>query len=174
MNENNTSRLKTGATIVGAVAALGAWLLPGGIRSCRMETVASSSKEAQVQTAPETPDLSAPKESERVEPLAARRKIENGLADKSPDSSPQEFSLANGEQKILLSGRAGLSAEFTEVSGVGFVTLRVNVDDQSTPYALSHSGERIKFRCAASDYYLSVMSIDNTAEKVQLRVDRAP
>lgn len=63
--------------------------------------------------------------------------------------------------------------EFTEVSGVGFVTLRVNVDDQSTPYAISHSGERIKFRCAASDYYLSVMSIDNTLEKVQLRVDRA-
>ena len=176
MKENSTSLLKTAATIVGTIAALGAWLLPGGIRSWRIESEGSPSRVVQTQKAPGAPNLNSPAESPKVEPSTAHRKAEeSGRADKTNGWRPQEFGLADGEQKILLSSRVGLAVEFTEVSGVGFVTLRINVDDQSTPYAISHSGERIKFRCAGNDYYASVLSIDDSAErKVWLRVDRAP
>lgn len=82
-----------------------------------------------------------------------------------------EFALADREQRVVLSGCAAVAVQFSELSGEEFLSLIVNVGEESVPHAILGAGERIRFTCANKHYYVSVLAIDNSERLVRLRID---
>ncbi len=84
---------------------------------------------------------------------------------------PSEFELADGEQKVVLAGRASVAVEFNRQGEIDFLTVRVATGDESVPKAVLGAGERIKFHLGGRTYYVSVLRIDRVQKTVALRVD---
>ena len=85
---------------------------------------------------------------------------------------PAEFTLANGEQRVLLSGQAAVGVEFNQISGERFFTLRVSDQEGSIPHAVLGSVARFPFRVAGAEYQVSVLAADYDEKTVRLRIDR--
>jgi hypothetical protein len=86
---------------------------------------------------------------------------------------PAEFTLSDGEQKVLLSGQASVGVQFNEIGEERFLTLRINSSEGSANHAILGTGARFRFRQAGSEYYASVLRLDYAAKTAVLRVDRA-
>jgi hypothetical protein len=82
-----------------------------------------------------------------------------------------EFELADGEQKVVLAGRASVAVEFNRQGQIDFVTVRVGTGGESVPKAVLGAGERIEFHLGGRTYYVSVLRIDRVQKTVALRID---
>jgi hypothetical protein len=85
---------------------------------------------------------------------------------------PAEFTLSDGEQKVLLSGQVSVGIQFNHIGEEQFLTLRINSSEGSKNQAILGTGGRLRFRNANSEYYVSILRFDNAARTAMLRVDR--
>lgn len=169
------------AAVVSAVVALGTWLFPLEKPSNNQHEANPSREQvaAQLEQLPEGKAAEqTPREAKAEEPdprLAVRE--EDPVANIKKVNTEREevhvrsFGLGDGDQKVLCSGLAGIAADFTTVSGVDLLTLRLNSGDESTYHAVLGAGERLKFRCKEKDTYISVTSLDLVEQRVALQVD---
>lgn len=86
---------------------------------------------------------------------------------------PAEFTLSDGEQKVLLSGQASVGIQFNQIGEERFLTLRINSAEGSVNHAILGTSARFRFRQGGSDYYVSVLRLDYAARAAVLRVDPA-
>ena len=91
----------------------------------------------------------------------------------SASELPAEFTLADGDQKVLLAGQASVGIQFNQIGEERFLTLRINSSEGSANHAILGTGARFRFRQAGSEYYASVLRLDYAAKTAVLRVDRA-
>lgn len=159
------------AAVVSAVASVGAWLLPGGRSTVEAPSPPVSNPIELVQS--EERQEGAGSKVAQDQPVAEPASSADGIrkGENREDLTFQEFDLADGEQRVLCSGRAGISAEFSKVAGVELVSLRVNELDTSTVHAILGSGARVKLRCDETEHYVSILNIDNSSRVIQLRLD---
>jgi|SRR5215213_1411374 len=159
------------ATVIGAIATLGQWLFPHVISGQR-ETVSPVSPIEKVDTAPALRDGIVDNGQEELSGTSGHVPQNLGkTAEKKILEEPLEFSLYDREQRVILAGCAALAVQFNEVAGEDLLTLRINVGDESTPYAILSTGERIRFDCHGRYSHVSILSIDNSERLVKLRVD---
>jgi len=86
---------------------------------------------------------------------------------------PAEFTLGDGEQKVLLSGQASVGIQFNQIGEEQFLTLRINSSEGSDSHPVLSTGARFPFRQGGSEYFVSVLRFDYAARTAVLRVDRA-
>jgi hypothetical protein len=173
MKESHISWLKAIAALLTAVAAVGAWLLPRA-SILRVEVAAPSSSPQSVGQVAERQRTISPESKEKPAAVARTTGGPSNLGGASKarnDGPPWEFELADSEQKVILSGRASVAVQFNNVSGEEFPTVRLSVGEESTPYPILGTGQRIKFDCGGRSYYVSVLAINETNKVVRLRVD---
>jgi hypothetical protein len=84
---------------------------------------------------------------------------------------PFEFELADGEQKVVLAGRAFVAVEFNRQGEMEYVTLRVGTGSESVPKAILSAGARIEFHLEGRTHYVSVLRIDRVQKTVALQID---
>jgi hypothetical protein len=89
-----------------------------------------------------------------------------------PSKLPVEFSLSDGEQRVVLAGQAGVAAEFGRVGDQEFVTIRIHSGGKRENHAVLEAGARFEFAVQDQVFYLSVLKIDSGARTVRLRIDR--
>jgi hypothetical protein len=87
--------------------------------------------------------------------------------------TPFEFTLVDGEQKVLLSGRVAVGAQFNQIGEEDFLTLRVNIGDESTPHVVLAPGTHLTLRVQEEQYYLSLVRLDFSSRTARIRIDRA-
>jgi hypothetical protein len=87
---------------------------------------------------------------------------------------PIEFTLEDGEQKVLLGGRAAVAVEFARAGAMEFTTLRIHTDGSTRNEALLGPGGRFELTAGGDTYLLSVLSLDSTAGRVKLSIDPKP
>ncbi len=85
---------------------------------------------------------------------------------------PTEFTLSEGEQKVLLAGQASVGIQFNQIGEEQFLTLRINSSEGSENHAILGTGGRFRFQHDGSEYYVTVLRFDYTARTAALRVDR--
>ncbi len=86
---------------------------------------------------------------------------------------PVEFTLADGEQKVLLGGEVGLAVDFNRVGAKELLTLHISVaGEPATHHAILSGGGRYEFRAGGKTYVVSVLRWDARAQEAALRVDR--
>lgn len=183
MNDTGRSNWALALGTITAVAALGSWALPGGIRALRLPR---ASVYAQEKISPQglnplephkpkpRPPANQVQTNEPPPELAYSTAWENGGSkNKSLNTwRTLTLTLGNQEQKSVVPGCASLAVEFHDVSGVDFVTVRINVQGESIPYAVSHAGEQFSFSCRGKEYFVSVLLIDREAGTARLSVER--
>jgi len=91
----------------------------------------------------------------------------------TPRELPAEFTLSDGDQKVLLSGQASVGIQFNQIGEERFLTLRINSSEGSENHPILGTGGRFPFRQAGSEYYVSVLRFDHAARTAVLRVDKA-
>src|SRR5688500_1302206 len=64
---------------------------------------------------------------------------------------PAEFTLLDGEQKVLLSGRASVGIQFNQVGEERFLTLRINSDGGPQVHAILGAAARYSFRVGETE-----------------------
>ena len=86
---------------------------------------------------------------------------------------PLEFTLADSEQRVFLSGQASLGIAFYTVDEIDLVTLTVNASgSQPTRHPIQSTGQRVEFTLGTHSYYAYLQEIDWHEMTVQLRVDQ--
>jgi len=86
---------------------------------------------------------------------------------------PLEFSLSNGEQKVLLAGQASVGVEFNHVGEMDFVTVRINSPGKEPEaHAALSTGARFDLAAGGKEYYVSILSVDQEARRVKLSIDQ--
>ena len=84
---------------------------------------------------------------------------------------PVEFSLQDGEQKVLLDGQASVAVEFDRVGESEFATVVINVPgSEPTRHAVLSAGARFEFTVNGRRYFLSVVRL--AGETAAMRLDR--
>jgi hypothetical protein len=167
--------------IVAAIAALGAWLLPGGVVSLAStksdHVVASNEKgKSQLMDTLQSPSLDPLDQTSKAQ---SRRSLLNPVSptrqSKIPADTrqPKFFTLADQEQKSVVPTCASLAVEFSQVDGVNFLSMHVNVGGSSTIHAIFGAGERFKITCGRTDYWVSILFIDRTRGEVQVSLEKA-
>lgn len=82
-----------------------------------------------------------------------------------------EFSLQDGEQKVLLHGLASVAVDFNRVGETEFATVVINIaGSEPTRHAVLGAEARFEFRVNGRPYLLSVLKL--TGGKAKMRVDR--
>jgi hypothetical protein len=169
--EGPYAKLAVLVAVLGVIIAFLAWRYP--------------SPSPVVSIPPETPERTplAPVDIDNEEtPDDAARKSEEILrrsprpTSPSPTPSPEvplEFTLENGEQKVLLSGQAAVSAQFNQLGEENFLTLHIAAGGESTPYAALVPGKRLTLRIQEKEYYLSLLRLDLSGKTARIRIDRA-
>ena len=164
--------ITTSATLLAALAAIGNWLLPGGM-SCATPTHRSNA--ASNAPAPESflgsPTRPTPSTAS-IENLTSRELRLRGTKTSHMDKGPWELTLADGQQEVILKGQASLALQFNEVAGEEFPTIRVSAGATSIPNPILGAGERIEFSSQGLQYRVSVLSIDHDSRKVRVRIDQ--
>lgn len=155
------------ATIVGAIFAILSYVAPIGPAIQPPPAISSGP----VPTAPQDqPPVGAPQGEGEQPPPSRTPKI----APAQSELLPLAFSLADGEQKIMLEGQASIGTTFNTVDGVDLITLIVNSSgSQSARYPFQGSGHRVEFTLGALSYYVYLQDIDWRSKTVQLRLFRA-
>ena len=92
--------------------------------------------------------------------------------EKAASELPVEFTLSDGEQKVLLSGQASVGIQFNQIGEEKVLTLRINSSEGSENHAIPNTGARFRFREAGLEYYVSVLRFDYAARTAVLRVDK--
>lgn len=85
---------------------------------------------------------------------------------------PAEFTLQDGEQKVLLSGQASVGIQFNQIGEERFLTLRITSSGGSENHPVLGAGGRFRFQHAGSEYYVSILSFDSAAKTAVLQVDK--
>jgi hypothetical protein len=86
---------------------------------------------------------------------------------------PLEFSLSNGEQKVLLAGQASVGVEFNRVGEMDYVTLRINSPGKEPEaHAALSAGARFDLTAGGNEYYVSLLSVDQEARRAKLSINR--
>ena len=183
MNDAKARNLALAATVVTAFAALGAWLMPEGLASLlptRAESLPQGARDSKGKIQREPKSL----QNQPSEHIGRTDKIpQERLSHDSPQSSypketmhtwkAQSFEIADQEQRTLIPGCASLSVEFQEVDTVNFLTVRIAVDEDSTPYAVATAGERFRFSCSNNEYIASIIFIDHATRIVRVSLEKA-
>jgi hypothetical protein len=87
------------------------------------------------------------------------------------DDLPVEFSLQDGEQRVLLDGLASVAVEFNRMGEADFVTVVINIaGSEPTRHAVLGAGARFEFSINGRAYLLSVMKL--TGATAEMRLDR--
>jgi len=85
---------------------------------------------------------------------------------------PTEFTLSDGEQKVLLSGRASVGIQFNQLGEERFLTLRINSDGAPQVHAILGAAARYSFRVGEAEYQVSLLSADHGEKTASLSIDR--
>ena len=97
-----------------------------------------------------------------------------GVTERKPPASPAlpvHVSLADGEQAVILGGRASLAVAFTQTGEEEFLSLRVQGDGALQTLPLLGPGGRVEFTAAGRHYVASVLRKDLAAKRLDLQVD---
>ena len=172
------ARKEAVATILGAMIATGALVVAVLQWQCpKVGPVAptESAPEADFTEKEEAEEvLKPPNEGHRVASRPANQRQEPTPAVLwATSSAPIEFALADGEQKVLLSGQAAVAAEFGKVGEEEFVTIRIHTGQKTENYAVLNPGARFEFSVGKEFFYLSVLRIDAAARQALLRIDHS-
>jgi hypothetical protein len=177
--KNNWGLVIAGLT---ALATLGAWLFPGGIRSLSpapekatlrepigAQRIALAEPEAKHQA--QSPEINA-QDGKSLKP-SPPAPLADGEAERTAHYwKPRNFTLLDQEQRAIVAGCASLAVEFQEVAGVDFVTVRINTGDESSSHAVSQAGEQFRFTCDDDNYRASILLVDRAAGIVRVGVEK--
>lgn len=86
---------------------------------------------------------------------------------------PFEFTLGDGEQQVLLSGQAAVSAQFNQLGEESFLTLRISIGGETTSHVVLAPGARFTLPVQEAQYYLSLLNLDLSGRTARIRIDRA-
>lgn len=165
--------------VVMAIMAVVAWMLPSenrrdgnAVHDARGEAVASESEAiaadpaelAESGTASPNPLMPA------GNPAAGAGLVTEGRPP-TDSAEPVRVSLGDGEQAVILGGRASLAVAFTRVGEVEFPSLHVEDDSGSKTLPLLGPGGRLEFTAAGQSYVASVLRRDDIAKRLDLQID---
>lgn len=85
---------------------------------------------------------------------------------------PAEVALRDGEQSVLLTGRASVGIQFNQLGSERFLTLHVNAEDGDRSHTMLGTGTRFPFRVAGVTYQVSLLVADYDERTARLRIDR--
>jgi hypothetical protein len=165
--------------VVVAVMAVVAWRLPPDSRRDENafqdragESVAIEPEALEADTAePADSGAAGPKPVMPVgNPAEGARGITEGRLP-ADSAEPVRVSLGDGEQAVILGGRASLAVAFTRVGEKEFPSLRVEDDSGPRTLALLGPGGRLELTAAGRTYVASVLRRDDVAKRLDLQVD---
>lgn len=165
-----------GVTVLACVVAVLAWRFPQLPRG-EVDVIAKGSGETVVveggadQSGPpeETPPAGGP-----IIPAGNPPPGTGGVTERKPPASPAlpvHVSLTDGEQAVILGGRASIAVSFTQIGEEEFPSLRVEGDGAPKTLALLGPGGRVEFTAAGRRYVASVLRKDLAAKRLDLQVD---
>ena len=157
------------AAVLGVIIAFLAWRYP---HTQPLVDAAPESSEysppAPPGGAPETSEAPA-RPPEKVSPPSPRDIPPN----RPPQAeAPSEFTLRDGEQKVLLSGQASVGVQFSQIGEERFLTLHINVGNEETSHAVLAPGARFPLRIQGAQYYISLLRLDLSGMTARIRIDR--
>ncbi len=86
---------------------------------------------------------------------------------------PFEAFLQDGQQLVILGGRASVAAEFSRVGEVEVPTVHLWTDGaEQLNYALLNAGMRIEFKSGGNHYVASVLDVDEVDRLIHIKINR--
>ncbi len=172
MKEGFFAKMGAIATVIGVVVTVVVLVLSRGERSAG-ETAEDQPAES-ITSAEPTDEVTPPEVP--VPPVDAPSGGDaGGASEAAADSAqPLRVSLGDGEQAVILGGRASLAVAFTRIGEEEFPSMRVEGDGGPKTLALLGAGGRLEFTAAGSRYVASVLRKDLAAKRVDIQVDPQP
>lgn len=180
MKEGLFNRIVAPATVVIAMMAVVVWVFPRGTATVEVAVQERPGEPVTaVPGATETDHAAPPVESAPAPaiptlPTSSPPPASKDLLERRPrgdSEEPLRVSLGDGEQAVILNGKASLAVAFTRVGEEAFPSLRVEGDSGPKTLALLGPGGRLEFTAAGRNYVASVLRRDDIAKRLYLQVD---
>lgn len=85
---------------------------------------------------------------------------------------PINFTLNNGEQRVVLGGQASVAVQFSRVGSIDLATLKLFGDEGSQTQPMLSGGKRFEIKAGAKQYFVTVINLDFQTRQAKLQLDR--